>query len=177
MGAVKFVTHGYPVTFPSCPRRARSLPAPHQPAVAQQEPGSGQSLPVEEGWPRDHGGTQWHEFVAGLVASEHAGRGVSMTGSHTSCRGGHRTCFHPPTRHSAVAAVVAVGVSPVGHPPHQGQAGTERVWWHCWGQGGCARMGHKQRHSLSFPLWQFHPEDTVRTCPCCLALLAMTPLL
>lgn len=88
----------------------------------------------------------------------------------------------PPTHSSLCChstAVVAAGVSPVGHPPRQGRAGTERVWWQCWQQGGCAMMGHNSplRHSLSFPLWQFHPEDTVRTCPTCLALLAMTLLL
>lgn len=76
----------------------------------------------------------------------------------------------PPTHSSLCChstAVVAAGVSPVGHPPRQGRAGTERVWWQCWQQGGCAMMGHNSplRHSLSFPLWQFHPEDTVRTCP------------
>lgn len=76
-------------------------------------------------------------------------------------------------------SVVAVGVSPMGHPPCQGQVGTEQVWWQCWGQAGCAMMGHNSplRHSLTFPLWQFHPEDTERTCPTCLALLAMTSLL
>lgn len=110
-----------------------------------------------------------------VVVSEHAGQRCEHGRKSHWLEGGTQDML-PHTHSSLLSPHSSAGC---GAEPCEAPTGTQRVWWQCWGQGGCALMGHNSplRRSLSFPLWQFHPEDAVRTCPTCLALLAMTPLL
>lgn len=110
-----------------------------------------------------------------VVVSKHAGQRCEHGRKSHWLEGGTQDML-PHTHSSLLSPHSSAGC---GAEPCEAPTGTQRVWWQCWGQGGCALMGHNSplRRSLSFPLWQFHPEDAVRTCPTCLALLAMTPLL
>lgn len=107
------------------------------------------------------------------------GRGVSMAGSHTSWRGdtGH-TSTHPLVTLLPQHSSGGGGGEPCGTPTtprtSRDRAGLEAVL----GTGMLCHDGAQQPSETIFVLSPLaDPEDTVRTCPTCLALLAMTPLL